>query len=74
MEKDTKTLKNDTGKEKKDSSENNQYILSLKGPFVINTNKKFQCEMCKSSFKKKVTLKKHKNTKNMKIVIHLIRK
>ena len=24
---------------------NNQYILSLQGPFVINTNIKFQCEI-----------------------------
>ena len=43
-----------------------QDILSLKHPQVVNANIKCQCDMCESSFKKKVTLDKHKNTKHMK--------
>ena len=66
MEKDTTTLKNNAGNEK-DTCENNQDILSLKRPEVVNENIKLQCDMCESSLKKKVTLEKHKNTKHMQI-------
>ena len=47
-----------------------QNISSVKLPKVVKAssnipaNLKFKCDMCDSSFKKKITLEKHKNTKH----------